>query len=458
MTNKDLENKPEYEQIQAEQYVSYCYQEYAKEVNGNRMIPSDTDGLKPIQKRLLLSFLDINQKNIQNMAVIGHCIRYYSPHSLGGGSIEPLVNCRYPLVKGIGSWGYRGLVTVDKSADRYLHCELSEFAEKQLKDLWKFSDFFLNENDYQEAVNLPLIFPNSLLNGVGTSMGVGCQTNYPQCTIESLKLALKDIMSGIPLDKIPVKHLVRPYSNGNITISDQALKDLNYKGTTRVVESAIIEECIDEKNRKYFKVRNIPDTINPRVVLDKMSKEIELGLIYVEDISEASDIVLKVGREFNIRQISDAQLKEKLEKLYKTTTSYSLMAVDNSTGNAHRIGALQLLKNSSDCCLKVYKRYLQSQVSSLDEKILFETVKERIRELTKIDDITPEIMIEDDQLKTLSGGKLTLELLKKFLGKSISTLISKKKDTSQMVIDLETIKSEIDNLNTSYLNYLGWIK
>ena len=172
-------------EIEAEMKKSYL--DYAMSVIVARAIPDVRDGLKPVQRRILVAMNDLglasNRGYRKCAKICGDTSGNYHPH--GEAVIYPTLvrlaqsfNMRYPLIDGQGNYG-----SVDgdpPAAMRYTEARLAKITEEILADLEKETvDFIPNfDQTREEPVVLPSKIPNLLVNGA-SGIAVGMATNIP---------------------------------------------------------------------------------------------------------------------------------------------------------------------------------------------------------------------------------------------------------------------------------------
>src|SRR5699024_8562897 len=163
------------------------YIDYAMSVIASRALPDVRDGLKPVQRRILYSMIELNngpdKPHRKCARIVGDTMGKYHPH--GDSSIYgALVNLaqdwstRYPLVDGHGNFG-----SVDgdgAAAMRYTEARLSRISMEMTADIYKDTvDFSPNFDETEkEPTVLPSRFPNLMVNGA-QGIAVGMATNIP---------------------------------------------------------------------------------------------------------------------------------------------------------------------------------------------------------------------------------------------------------------------------------------
>ncbi len=190
--------------IDLKKTMETSYIDYAMSVIAARALPDVRDGLKPVQRRILYSMIELNngpdKPHRKCARIVGDTMGKYHPH--GDSSIyEALVKMaqdfsfRYPLVDGHGNFG-----SVDgdgAAAMRYTEARLSKMSMEMLSDINKDTvDFVPNFDDTEkEPVVLPARFPNLLVNGT-SGIAVGMATNIPPHNLKEVIGAVVKIIDN----------------------------------------------------------------------------------------------------------------------------------------------------------------------------------------------------------------------------------------------------------------------
>lgn len=197
-------------EVDLKETMEKSYIDYAMSVIAQRALPDVRDGLKPVQRRILYSMIELNngpdKPHRKCARIVGDTMGKYHPH--GDSSIYgALVNLaqdwstRYPLVDGHGNFG-----SVDgdgAAAMRYTEARLSKVSMEMLADINKNTvDFVPNFDDTEkEPTVLPSRFPNLLVNGT-TGIAVGMATNIPPHNLtEVINAVVKIIDNNIEEDR-----------------------------------------------------------------------------------------------------------------------------------------------------------------------------------------------------------------------------------------------------------------
>ena len=191
-------------EVDLKKTMENSYIDYAMSVIASRALPDVRDGLKPVQRRILFSMIELNngpdKPHRKCARIVGDTMGKYHPH--GDSSIyDALVklaqewNTRYPLVDGHGNFG-----SVDgdgAAAMRYTEARLSKISMEMLADINKNTvDFIPNFDETEkEPVVLPARYPNLLVNGT-TGIAVGMATNIPPHNLREVIGAVVKIINN----------------------------------------------------------------------------------------------------------------------------------------------------------------------------------------------------------------------------------------------------------------------
>src|SRR6266550_3137441 len=297
-------------EIEAEMKKSYL--DYAMSVIVARAIPDVRDGLKPVQRRILVAMNDLglasNRGYRKCAKICGDTSGNYHPH--GEAVIYPTLvrlaqsfNMRYPLIDGQGNYG-----SVDgdpPAAMRYTEARLAKISEEILADLEKETvDFIPNfDQTREEPVVLPSRIPNLLVNGA-SGIAVGMATNIPPhnlgeiidatvLLIEKPETTLKEIMKLVPGPDFPTA--------GYISGSDGIVAAYKTgRGSFTMRAKAAIENV--GKDRENIVITEIPYQVNKSRLIERIAELVQTKKIEgISDVRDESDregmrIVIEVKR------------------------------------------------------------------------------------------------------------------------------------------------------------------
>ncbi len=308
------------------------YISYAMSVIASRALPDVRDGLKPVQRRILYSMIELNngpdKPHRKCARIVGDTMGKYHPH--GDSSIYgALVNMgqewstRYPLVDGHGNFG-----SIDgdgAAAMRYTEARLSKISMEMTADINKNTvDFAPNFDETEkEPVVLPARFPNLLVNGT-SGIAVGMATNIPPHNLREVIHAVVKIID----DQIE--------ENGDTTIEDllEIIKGPDFptgaeilgtrgieeayrtgRGKIRVRAVSDIEPMANGKNR--IVVTELPYMVNKARLIEKIFELVKDKKI--DGITEIADHSSREGMRICIELRRDVNPNVILNQLYKHT-------------------------------------------------------------------------------------------------------------------------------------------
>jgi len=306
------------------------YLAYSMAVIVGRAIPSLTDGLKPIQRRILTAMKMLNLRPdgrfMKSARVEGEVMGKYSPHGGSYGSIVTLAapwNNNLPLVTGHGNWGS----SVDPAASsRYTECKLSAFSWDCLLDhqeTWPMVDNY--DGSLQEPTELNVKVPVVLLNGQ-EGIGVGFATKIPP---HSLRTICESITDNKPL--------VPYFPTGCQIVDDAGLKSYLETGSGTMRLRAILSETTTEGTGKRAKTRlaftNLPANTNPEKIGEQIKDGLEKGKL--DGISGVVDESDRSGDRVAIIAKANTDIGHLTKSLYyhtdlETTYSAKLLVVDGT--------------------------------------------------------------------------------------------------------------------------------
>ena len=308
------------------------YIDYAMSVIASRALPDVRDGLKPVQRRILYSMIELNngpdKPHRKCARIVGDTMGKYHPH--GDSSIYgALVNMaqewstRYPLVDGHGNFG-----SVDgdgAAAMRYTEARLSKISMELTADINKDTvDFVPNfdETEKEPAV-LPARFPNLLVNGT-SGIAVGMATNIPPHNLKEVINAVVKIID----DQIEetgettiedILQIVKgpDFPTGATILGTRGIEEAYRTGRGKIRVRAVtdIEPMQNEKSR--IVVTELPYMVNKARLIEKIAELVRDKKI--DGITDLSDQSNREGMRICIELRRDANANVILNQLYKHT-------------------------------------------------------------------------------------------------------------------------------------------
>ena len=307
------------------------YIDYAMSVIASRALPDVRDGLKPVQRRVLYSMIELNngpdKPHRKCARIVGDTMGKYHPH--GDSSIYgALVNMaqewstRYPLVDGHGNFG-----SVDgdgAAAMRYTEARLSKISMEMLADINKNTvDFKPNFDETEkEPVVLPSRYPNLLVNGT-TGIAVGMATNIPPHNLRETIAAVVRIIDNQIEDKdTQMEELLSivkgpDFPTGGMILGTSGIEESYRIGRGKIRVRAItnIEPMNNGKNR--IVVTELPYMVNKARLIEKIAELVKEKRI--DGITELRDESNRQGMRICIELRKDVNPNIILNQLYKHT-------------------------------------------------------------------------------------------------------------------------------------------
>ncbi len=310
--------------------MEQSYIDYAMSVISARALPDARDGLKPVQRRVLFSMIELNngpdKPHRKCARIVGDTMGKYHPH--GDSSIYgALVNMaqdwstRYPLVDGHGNFG-----SVDgdgAAAMRYTEARLSRISMEMLADINKNTvDFVPNFDETEkEPVVLPSRFPNLLVNGT-SGIAVGMATNIPPHNLrEVIAAVVRMIDNRVNEDRETsleeIMEIIKgpDFPTGATILGKRGIEEAYRTGRAKIKVRAVtnIETMPNGKSRII--VTELPYMVNKARLIEKIAelvkeKKID-GITYIGDESnrEGMRINIELRRDVNANVILNQLLK-----------------------------------------------------------------------------------------------------------------------------------------------------
>ena len=308
------------------------YIDYAMSVIASRALPDVRDGLKPVQRRVLYSMIELNngpdKPHRKCARIVGDTMGKYHPH--GDSSIYgALVNMaqdwstRYPLVDGHGNFG-----SVDgdgAAAMRYTEARLSKISMEMLADINKNTvDFQPNFDETEkEPVVLPSRYPNLLVNGT-TGIAVGMATNIPPHNLrETIDAVVKIIDNRVEENRgteiEEILNIVKgpDFPTGGMILGTAGIEEAYRTGRGKIRVRAVtdIEPMANGKNR--IVVTELPYMVNKARLIEKIAELVRDKR--VDGITDLRDESNRQGMRVCIELRRDVNPNVVLNQLFKHT-------------------------------------------------------------------------------------------------------------------------------------------
>ena len=330
MMDQNIFDKVKHVDLKKTMETSYI--DYAMSVIASRALPDVRDGLKPVQRRVLYSMIELNngpdKPHRKCARIVGDTMGKYHPH--GDSSIYgALVNMaqewstRYPLVDGHGNFG-----SVDgdgAAAMRYTEARLSKISMEMLADINKDTvDFMPNFDETEkEPVVLPSRYPNLLVNGT-TGIAVGMATNIPPHNLKEVIAAVVKIIDNQILEDRETEleeilNIVKgpDFPTGGMILGTTGVEQAyrTGRGKVRVRAMTNIEPMANGKNR--IVVTELPYMVNKARLIEKIAEMVRDKRI--DGITDLRDESNRQGMRICIELRRDVNANVVLNQLFKHT-------------------------------------------------------------------------------------------------------------------------------------------
>jgi topoisomerase-4 subunit A len=417
--------------------------EYASYVIKDRAIPDESDGLKPVQRRILWSLQEMDDGRFNKVAnVIGHCMRFH-PHgdqSIGD-ALVTLANRGY-FIDRQGNFG--NPVTGDEaSASRYIECRLTDLARETLFDdrLTEFADSYDGRN--REPVALPAKIPVVLLLGA-EGIAVGMSTRilpHNFCEVIQAQIAC---LRGQPFSLYP------DFPHGG-SIDPSGYSD----GTGRVRNRAVIEK---RKGVKKLVIREVPWGTTTESLIASIENAARKGKIRISSIDDFT----AESVEIEVTLARGVEPEETIQQLYAHTdcevghTPSPLVIRD---GRPVECTVSDMVRHSTSRLLEILRQELTLELEDLGARLRWMTLE--------------QIFIENRLYKSLekaSSEKALADAVRSGMAPHLGDLVLGEDDIAKLLavkirrisqFDMEAHRSEMGDIGqkmTSVRKSLGSLK
>ena len=319
-------------EVDLQKTMEKSYIDYAMSVIASRALPDVRDGLKPVQRRVLYSMIELNngpdKPHRKCARIVGDTMGKYHPH--GDSSIYgALVNMaqdwstRYPLVDGHGNFG-----SVDgdgAAAMRYTEARLSKISMEMLADINKDTvDFQPNFDETErEPVVLPSRYPNLLVNGT-SGIAVGMATNIPPHNLrEVISAVVKIIDNIIEEDRdTTIEELLEivkgpDFPTGATILGTRGIEEAYRTGRGKIRVRAVTNIETLPNGKLRIIVTELPYLVNKARLIEKIAELVRDKKI--DGITDLNDHSSREGMRICIDLRKDANANVVLNQLYKHT-------------------------------------------------------------------------------------------------------------------------------------------
>ena len=404
-------------EVDMQKTMESYYIDYAMSVIAARALPDVRDGLKPVQRRVLYSMIELNngpdKPHRKCARIVGDTMGKYHPHGDSSiyGSLVTMAqdwNMRYPLVDGHGNFG-----SVDgdgAAAMRYTEARLSKISMEMLADINKNTVDFVDNFDgtEKEPTVLPARFPNLLVNGT-TGIAVGMATNIPPHNLkEIINAVIRIIDNKIEDHETEIEeilHIVRgpDFPTGGEILGTRGIEEAYRTGRGKIRCRAVTSIESMPNGKQQIIVTELPYMVNKANLIKNIAdlvkdKKIE-GITDLRDESnrEGMRIVIELRRDANANVVQNLLFKH---TQMQDTFGVIMLALVNNEPKVMNI-------------LEVLSHYLEHQEDVVTRRTQYDLNKAEQRAhilegLLKALDVIDEVIRRIRASKTVAEAKESL--------------------------------------------------
>ncbi|MBP5191860.1 MAG: DNA gyrase subunit A [Eubacterium sp.] len=319
-------------EVDLKKTMENSYIDYAMSVIASRALPDVRDGLKPVQRRILFSMIELNngpdKPHRKCARIVGDTMGKYHPH--GDSSIyDALVklaqewNTRYPLVDGHGNFG--SMDGDGAAAMRYTEARLSKISMEMLADIGKDTvDFIPNFDETEkEPTVLPSRYPNLLVNGT-SGIAVGMATNIPPHNLrEVIGAVVKIINNKVEESRDTsieeVMEIIKgpDFPTGAEILGRRGIDEAYRTGRGKIRVRAVSNIEPMAKGKQRIVVTELPYYVNKALLIQKIAELVKNKK--VDGITDLRDESSREGMRIVIELRADVNANLLLNNLYKHT-------------------------------------------------------------------------------------------------------------------------------------------
>ncbi len=404
-------------EVDMQKTMESYYIDYAMSVIAQRALPDVRDGLKPVQRRVLYSMIELNngpdKPHRKCARIVGDTMGKYHPHGDTSiyGSLVTMAqdwNMRYPLVDGHGNFG-----SVDgdgAAAMRYTEARLSKISMEMLSDINKNTVDFVDNFDgtEKEPTVLPARFPNLLVNGT-TGIAVGMATNIPPHNLKEVISAVVKLIDDKISDEVTtvdeLMNIIKgpDFPTGGEILGTRGIEEAYRTGRGKIRCRAVSNIETLPNGKSQIIVTELPYMVNKANLIKNMADLVKDKKI--DGITAIRDETNREGMRIVIELRKDANANVILNLLYKHTQMQDTFGVI----------MLALIDNQPKIMnlLEVLEHYLDHQVEVVTRRTKYDLDKAEARAhilqgLLKALDVIDEVIARIRASKTVAEAKESL--------------------------------------------------
>lgn len=400
-------------EVDLKETMETSYIDYAMSVIASRALPDVRDGLKPVQRRVLYSMVELNngpdKPHRKCARIVGDTMGKFHPHgdsSIYGALVNMAQewNTRYPLVDGHGNFGSED--GDGAAAMRYTEARLSKISMEMVADINKDTVEFtpnFDETEKEPSV-LPSRYPNLLVNGT-SGIAVGMATNIPPHNLtETINAIVKIIDNKVQENRDTtieeIMEIIKgpDFPTGATILGRKDIEQAYRTGRGKIKTRAVSEIETMDNGKSRIIVTELPYMVNKAKLVEKIASLVkEKKVDGITDLRDESDqdgtrVVIEVRRDANANII--------LNQLYKHTQlqdSFGVIMLALVNGEPKVLNLLQMLDEYLKHQKDVVTRRTKFELNKAEEKA--HIIKGLLIALDNIDEV----------IKIIRGSRTTAD-------------------------------------------------
>ena len=400
-------------EVDLKETMETSYIDYAMSVIASRALPDVRDGLKPVQRRVLYSMVELNngpdKPHRKCARIVGDTMGKFHPHgdsSIYGALVNMAQewNTRYPLVDGHGNFGSED--GDGAAAMRYTEARLSKISMEMVADINKDTVEFtpnFDETEKEPSV-LPSRYPNLLVNGT-SGIAVGMATNIPPHNLtETINAIIKIIDNKVQENRDTtieeIMEIIKgpDFPTGATILGRKDIEQAYRTGRGKIKTRAVSEIETMDNGKSRIIVTELPYMVNKAKLVEKIASLVkEKKVDGITDLRDESDqdgtrVVIEVRRDANANVI--------LNQLYKHTQlqdSFGVIMLALVNGEPKVLNLLQMLDEYLKHQKDVVKRRTKFELNKAEERA--HIIKGLLIALDNIDEV----------IKIIRGSRTTAD-------------------------------------------------
>lgn len=371
-------------EVDLKETMETSYIDYAMSVIAARALPDVRDGLKPVQRRVLYSMVELNngpdKPHRKCARIVGDTMGKYHPHgdsSIYGALVNMAQewNTRYPLVDGHGNFGSED--GDGAAAMRYTEARLSKISMEIIADIGKNTvDFVPNFDETEkEPTVLPSRYPNLLVNGT-SGIAVGMATNIPPHNLKEtigaiVKIIDNKVIEDRDTDIEEVMEIIKgpDFPTGGTILGRCGIDEAYRTGRGKIRVRAVSEIEAMENGKNKIVISELPYMVNKAKLIEKIADLVkEKKIDGITDLRDESDqegirVVIELRKDVNANVV--------LNQLYKHTQmqdTFGVIMLALVNGEPKVLSLIEMLTNYLEHQKDVVTRRTKYELNKAEER------------------------------------------------------------------------------------------